>query len=242
MILNKVQIDQQKLNRMPNSELQLYVGSQIIIGEINYLRKLLIYQPIPSENEVIVSAENSQMIFVLRILAGKLFESWDFLEKAFFTTKLSIVYESLLDSKGKKSLQKLKQYFGRSHPLSKVRNKFAFHYIQGIQELINTLQTFHESDPMEIYIAEENGNCYYSMTQQLLNESLVQSFNGSDIKEKIESLFDEIFSNANYFVELFGSLIVVITERHLDFHCEEIEIPDPPLITDIKLPYFSKRC
>lgn len=238
MILKKVPINREKLRLIPESELQLYVGIQIVISEINCLRKFLILQPSSSEDKVMEMAQNSQRLFLLRMLAGKSYESWEFLRMKFLTSKLSNIYEPLLESEEKDSLKKIKRYFGKANALKSVRNRYAFHYAEGIQNLMDKLNGFPDSDPMEIYIAEAEGNCYYSMAQLLLNVSFVESFPGSDQKEKIENLFSEILSTAKWFIKLFQGLIIAITKRHLDFDGEEIVMPNPPSLHDIKIPYF----
>jgi len=241
MVLLKVPINREKLKSIPESELQLYVLSQVIVSEINILQKFLILQPTNSDNLIVEMAQNSQRFFLLRILAGKLVESWDVLGKQFFGAKLSQLYEPLLGIKGKDSLQKLKSYFGKSNALTYVRNMYAFHYSQGSQELLDKLKNFPDSDPLEIYIAKEEGNCYYSMAQLLLNFSFVESFEGLDVKEKIENLFSEILSVASWFISLFQCLIIAITKRHLDFDGVEVQIPDPPSFSDIEMPYFISK-
>lgn len=110
-----------------------------------------------------------------------------------------------------------------------------------MQELMNKLDAFPESDPMEIYIAQKEGNCYYSMAQLLLNVSFVESFPGSDLKEKFENLYSEILDVSRLFLRLYHNLIIVITKRHLDFDSETVEIPDPPSFSEIHVPYFTTR-
>lgn len=238
MILKKVPINREKLRLIPESELQLYVGIQIVISEINCLRRFLILQSSSFEDKVVEMAQNSQRLFLLRMLAGKSYESWEFLRMKFLTSKLSNIYEPLLESEEKDSLKKIKRYFGKANALKLVRNRYAFHYSEGIKNLMDKLNGFPDSDPMEIYIAEAEGNCYYSMAQLLLNVSFVESFPGSDQKEKIENLFTEILSAAEWFIKLFQGLIIAITKRHLDFDGEEILIQNPPSLHGIKIPYF----
>jgi hypothetical protein len=172
------------------------------------------------------------------MLAGKSYESWEFLRKKFLASRLSNIYEPLLKSEEKDSLKKIKRYFGKANAVKSVRNHYAFHYAEGMQNLMDKLKDFPDSDPMEIYIAEAEGNCYYSMTQLLLNASFVESFPGSDQREKIENLFSEILSTANWFIKLFQGLIIAITKRHLDFNGKEVEIPNPSSFHNIKIPYF----
>lgn len=238
MILLKVSIDREKLRSIPESEAQLFVMIQVIVSEIDTLHRLLLLQPSHFENKIIEMAQNSQRLFLMRILAGKLVEAWQYFTRHFFGNRLSKIYEPLLSTQGKDALQDLKRYFGKANSLTNVRNKYSFHYSEGSQEIMNGLNSFPDSDPMEMYIAEEMGNCFYSMAQLLLNVSFVESFPGSNLKEKIEQLHDEIISVAKRFNTVIHHLIVAITQRHFSFEGEEIQMPDAPSLEDFKMPYF----
>ena len=67
-------------------------------------------------------------LFVDRMLAGKLCEGWTLFRERYQGTSLSKEYDKLLDTEVRKAIKKLNKYFGKSNVLSRIRNRFAFHY------------------------------------------------------------------------------------------------------------------
>jgi len=90
------------------------------LNEINILNKLLIVSNRKVNGAVETKAQNSQTLFILSILTGKLWESWKFLQKAYFQSKIAKNYNQLLPEEAKKHLAELKAYFGKDNLIKKI--------------------------------------------------------------------------------------------------------------------------
>jgi len=63
----------------------------------------------------------------------------------------------------------------------------------------------------------------------------------SDDRAAIDRYFSETLQVAGHFLEFFNHFLVALAEKHLDLQLEEIEIPDPPSVGDIYVPYFVSQ-
>jgi len=241
MTLRKIALDAKKLKSVHQGECAFFVLFQILLSEVMILHKLLILCVPEHENEILEKANNAQSLFFLRMLAGKLFEGWELMAKLFFGSGLSMQYEPLLCPDSKSCLESLKSYFGRSNPLSEIRNTFAFHFADSSQEIVQQIRRLNDSEPLELYIAPEEGNCLYDMGHVLFNLSLLDVVGGSDLKDAIEKLWKDVLKVAKWFVGLGQGIIVVFVDKHLGYESEQVEIPDPPHFSEVRIPYFLRR-
>jgi hypothetical protein len=187
-------------------------------------------------------AQNSQSLFFVRIQAGKLFEGWKFLERNFFGPKLSKEYEKKLSDIARNSLTGLKQYFSKGNLVYLIRNEFAFHYSPISSRKINQLIIdAHDSENFEIFLSEYHGNCFYYISHVLVNSAILKSTGATTPEEAIDKLLKEINEVTSWFLEFIGGCLIVIFEKHFGKGHVEIQIPDPPYIHEVTLPYFVRK-
>ena len=91
-----------------------------------------------------------------KLLAGKLHEFWEFMEKAYFKSRVSQLWEPKFNDEAKIILKDIKDYFSKLNCLNKVRNKFAFHYSA---EMIKCgLEVVKKEEKWKIYLSDAVGN------------------------------------------------------------------------------------
>jgi hypothetical protein len=72
---------------------------------------------------------DSQYLTMLKLYAGKVYESWQLIRQRYFGSKLSKKYDSLLKPHAKADLELLKKYFSNGkNVIALLRNEGAFHY------------------------------------------------------------------------------------------------------------------
>jgi hypothetical protein len=104
-----------------------------------------------------------QMWTIMQLLTGKIFETWEMLDKRFLGSNPEDPAVAGLSAEHKKSLTWLRNYFGgkprNETALRTIRDKTAFHYDKlNLDEAVGA-QTGEES---VIYVAEHPANaCYY---------------------------------------------------------------------------------
>lgn len=241
MELKKLSIDVQKLKGMPKPEIELLLALQIILGEIKTLNIILLCIPTDSPNQIVGTAQNCQRLFIMRMLASKVFEAWDYLKKMFWGNKLSLIYEPLLNEEGTQALEKLKSYFKNSNSLKNVRNDYSFHYSDGAKMYAKKLEDIPNDEIFDIYLGEKLGNFHFDMGETMMNYAFVDTFKGMNLKSKYMQMIDEVFS-VPILLDQFGhSLIEAVWTHHFDVNPESVEIPDPIEISKVAIPAFIKE-
>lgn len=241
MKLLKVDIPKSKLDIMLKNEQVFFVQLTHMLNELNILQKCVI---VSSNGLKLLRAADrrgqvSQALFFIRTLAGKLNEGWVMLERAFFKACLSKEYEKILSQGGKASLSELKRYFRGKNNVNLIRKKFAFHYDR--DKIREELDKIPQSEVLEMFISEHRGNCLYSLSDAVVNWALLNSIDPSSPQRAMEILIDEVAVKVSgWFQEFGGDCIRIIVEK-LDLDYTEIEIPEPPLLDDVRLPYFVKK-
>lgn len=226
----------QKLNQ---DEKVFFLQAGTILNEINILIKLLVISQAESENDVVSKAQHSQTIFFLSLLSGKLWECWQFLNKAYFNTKLSKKYDSELSDEGLESLKKLKAYFNKNNLINDIRDELSFHY--DIQKVKNQIPWIFLDQLPEIYLAENQGNSLFYISDIIQLKRLLEYTGKKDAKIAKEALFTEVLTIADRFIKFIYHILLVMIGNQNEIELEKIDIGEAPSIGNVSLPYFVEK-
>jgi hypothetical protein len=245
MELVKIGIPKSELLLIPENERIFFVQLTNLLNDLIILRKLIYFSSSTEEsNDTIRKALNSQALFLLRLQAGKLSEGWQLLQNYFFKSQLSQDYENRLSPEGKNDLAGIKKYFNNRNIVSLIRNEFAFHYSPEsavkIKELINNAP---DSEVFELFLAEHFGNCFCFMPYVLVTFAILQSTGSPNYWEAMDKLLSEVNQVTLWFSNFLGECIHIILKKYnnLNMTKDNIEIPDPPKLGSIILPYFTTK-
>lgn len=241
MILTKIKIASDKLLLLEENERVFFIMVSVLANEIEIVHKLIVYSNTEQKNDVLIRAHNTQSMFLMKLLAGFLFEGWQVLQKDYFGSRLSKEYNGLLTGIGQESLNNIKSYFSHENYIDMIRNKFAFHYDSN--EIKQDMSKLALGEELEMYLAEDHGNCLYFMAHVIANNALLRRIDDKNPWNALDIIFKDVLSVANDFLDFIGDIILVFFRRHkeLESIMEEVEIPEPPAIGTISLPYFIKR-
>lgn len=240
MIIYKFSVQKKELEAFPENELTFFVQACRMLNEINTLHKITIFSNKEVGTEIERKAQNSQSLFLLTILTGKLWEGWELLEKAYFGSKLSKTYQDLLPNDAKNTLDSLKKYFGKSDNLiKKVREKIAFHYDS--VEILEQIRKTPQNEAFEIYLSENQGNSFYYISSVLLINAILEWTGIPDPLEAIDKFFTEVLNVARWFIEFLNRCLETVARINIHWEFQKVEIPNPAQITDVAIPYFVDR-
>ena len=242
MKVSKINIPKSKLNTIPKIEQVFFIQLMQFLNELNILQKCTIVSSneLASLTTIEKRSQISQAHFFIRTLAGKLYEGWKMIGKNFLKTQLSSEYENLLSQKGKESLSELIVYFKVKNNLVRlIRNKFAFHYDK--EKIKEEIDKIPQEELLEMHISEHSGNCLYSISDTVVNWAILNSIDSSNPQRAMDRLIGEIALKVSRCFQEFGADCVRIIGEKLELSYTEVEIPEPPSIYDVKLPYFVKR-
>jgi len=242
MKLSRINIPKSKLDTIPEIEQVFFIQLMQYLNELNILQKCTIVSSneLASLTSIEKRSQISQAHFFIRTLAGKLYEGWKMIGKNFIETQLSREYENLLSQKGKESLSELIGYFNdRNNKVRLIRNKFAFHYDK--EKIKEEIDKIPQEELLEMYISEHRVNCLYSISDTVVNWSILDSIDSSNSQRAMDELIGDIaIKVSGWFREFCGDCVCIIVKK-LELSSTEVEIPEPPSIDDVKLPYFVKR-
>ncbi len=239
MKIFKIGIKKKDLSGIPKREQILLFQVGTMLNEINVLQKTTLLCSDKGLTEIEKKGQIAQFFIFHGILVGKLWECWEFLRKTFFKSTLALEYEELLSDEGKSSLKKLKQFFGKNQWISKVRNRFAFHYDPG--ELLKQLELMRDDEPFEIFLAEAQGNSLFYCSTILHLSAILGKIDVSDEIGAIQKYFSDTLEVSGNFIQFFNHFLGVIAAKYIHVDIEEFEIPDPPSVTSLHIPFVIGR-
>lgn len=229
------------LDSLPEEEAVFLTVMLHLTNEINFLQKAALASkpdsrlPDPIED----SAQNSQILFFLKLLAGKLYEGWRTLEKAYFRAGLSRNYDNRLPEISKKALSDLKTYFGKSDNLIEdVRNKYGFH--TDVRRVSESLRSLPKSEPLRVVAPSSLGNIFAQFAEALTNLSVVRAVQGVSLEEATKRLMTEVLLTVPMYFQNFahGFAEVALGQCQVHRTKHEIEVKE---LDSVYLPYFLEK-
>lgn len=242
MKLHVWNIGRSKFDNVPEAERTFILGLAHIENEINVLQKLL-YWTAPSQEEpdIIRRAHSSQATTVAKLLSGKLWEAWQFLQKAYFKRHVSANYDNVLNEEGKEAINSLKQYFNRKNIVSTVRNNFAFHYSP--DHIREGFSLPPDTEDWQVILSEASGNSLYYLADLVANYAMLNNIDQKDHWKAMDRLLKELIEISRWFIIFGDACWIIVTEKYLrdpsaGIPVQEVNLEDCPTINEVEVPFF----
>jgi len=242
MEIFKIPISEQQLDSIPADERLFFMQIGHLANELSTLNRLLLFVGNSTgTTELESQIRNSHALLLVRLCSGKLFEGWQMLQRDYFGSKLSMKYDLLLDESGKASLSKIKRYFSKKNLIKDIRDNFAFHYSS--EDLQNQLQGFKDTGTLYFYLANADGNSFYSFADVFVGFAMLGKVPGADPQKAMDTLFGDPLRAIKWFLAFIGSCMIILGEKYLGttleaFGANTIEIPNAKHWKDVQLPLF----
>ena len=246
MKIRRIALSKDTLLKMESVERAFLLLAGHMQNELNSVHKVFAFclqnRPAESVSSIEGLANGTQAMIYARMLAGKLCEAWQVLDKAFFGTKLSKRIEPKLHPVAQDALEKIKTYFGKTNAIFKVRNAFAFHY--SMDEFSTHWEEAANESPFEIVLGGTVGNNLYLASEVVVNLALLKAINPNDRNEALRKFFDEVQSVASGFTAfLEGTILAILEEQSragLATLGREEEIFPTCSCNEVALPFFTR--
>jgi hypothetical protein len=236
------ELDRKHFDVIPERERNLFFLLAHAANELNILAKLLHFSLVDRNYEqIVLYAQNAQMVLLLRMLAAKIFETWALLKKGYFDTSLSREYRDLLDQETRDTLRTLKRYFGTGNVIERIRNRFAFHY--DLDDVAVGYRTIEGSEPFDMYVSPMQVNSLFAFADSIANRAMLEAVCPGKPKEAIDVLFRETNVANGRMVSVITSLIKVCFGRHIEKSYYELpfrtyEMTNAPSAQEVGIPFF----
>jgi hypothetical protein len=238
MKIHSIPVTKAQLDKIPEIERAFYVHIGHLRNELVVLKKLLDRAANNlQDNPILRDVYVLQSSIISRLLAGKLWEGWKLLGKAYFSPKLDLLIENNLPEDAQDSLRNLKGYFEKKNVIPGLRNKFAFHYDH--QRVRTQLSLIKETDNWKIYVAE-TGDTFFQVSEIIVGTAMLEAVQPGDFVAATEKFFKEIMGMSGQLVNFCDGCLHYMIETYIEYQAEEIEISDPPNCGDLRLPFFCK--
>lgn len=244
MKIYSIPVSKAKLDKIPETERVFYFHMGHLRNEVRILLNLLVWSNSRATDNPILNDINFSQTFILSgLLAGKLREGWELIEKVYFATKLSLAIGNGLPEKAKTSLERLKKYFGKKNLIHDLRNAFGFHYDRPL--IAAQLSAIEESDNLRIYMAEKSANVFYQMSEIIVGSAMLEATEPGNFVGAAKKLTKEVTDTALQFIDFCDGCLEHMTGHYLGrdaegLNAEKIEIPDPPNRSEVVLPFFAR--
>ena len=231
--------------------LLVYLGQ--LYDEVIILLNAYLCSGKKDSNDIVHTAQFCQANFFMKLLAGKIFEGWQAIDKKYTGSGVSATYNKHLAPEAKDAMKYLRRYFSQKNLIKHVRDKFAFHQDYGMDNAGSAKEFDALSDKdCAIYVSNIFGNNFFlyaeSVVSRRINDAIsIDQAEGMDPFEVVEvkhnKLFNEVKESASHILTASWEIIKAILKSHgLDNSSVSMtSIPNPPSWQKRTLPYFLKH-
>lgn len=241
----RIPVPKERLRALPKDERVLLLLMGYVSNQVLMLQKLLIYATkLDPKNEVEQHATGVQTQMLVRIAVSAAFEAWRLIETRFLSNVLAKDYIGRLEGDGLQALEELKQLFGKSALLSKVRNNFGFHY----PETADAEEAFQAAaddpgfdDMWKVYFSRHGFNSLFLLSDAVFAHGIAAQAGTTDLVALQRKLMDELHKASMNVLQFAQSFVAAAWVKHfgdvIDAQ-DRVKIEGAPSINEITLPFF----
>lgn len=242
MKLQRLKLTRPELERMPDNERTFLLLAGHLQNELVALNKIFGWCISPAESDTRIEAivNGSQGFMIAKLLAGKLNEGWQLVQKAYFGSKLSLELAPFLAESTCQELTDLKVYFSKSNLIYSVRNTFSFHY--SADEIAKHWQEAALEPDFDFYIGNEYGNTFHQASEMAVSFAVLKSINSESLAAALETFLTEVQDVTSLFNGFLSGVMIVLLERCLGPKLSSLGVEDEvrpnKRLEEIGIPFF----
>lgn len=213
MKIQSLKLPLPELSRLPDAERTFLLMAGHMQNEFVALNKIFAWCISAEESATRIESvvNGSQGFMIAKLLAGKLHEGWQIMQKAYFGSKLSLELEQHLHDSTRESLAGLKAYFSKANLIYSVRNSFSFHY--SADEIAKHWHEAASEPDFEFFIGNEYGNTYHQASETIVSLAVLNSINPGNRAAALQTFLSEVQKVASLFNEFLSGVMLVLLER-----------------------------
>ena len=232
-------LSKRDLEAAPEDERLFHLMAGQLANELNILTKtILIAHNGVVGHEVQMRAHLAQTLYFVRVLAARLHQGWELIQKAYHP--LHPHYNAGLTDKGRDALKAIKKHFGQTNIVSVVRNKMAAHADpETFRKAFAALPV--DADLVD-YFGEDRGHCLYFSAEFLTLVAMIELTGAPDWQTALDKALNETIALAGTMGDFVLEAMAVFVNRnlrHLSF--EPFQVEAGPPIDKAQLPFFAAR-
>lgn len=221
MEVRDIKISKRQLQALPDMERVIVIQFGHICNELSFLNKLLLTVNHDVTEEIEQRVLNAQATIVIRLYIGKVFEGWRVVEDAYFKSQLSKTMDSALHSKGRESLDRLKQYFGRSNLMSTIRNKFSFHYLS--EHIPETMADIEDDTELHFISSALSMNSLYSYSEDITILGILRLTDESNVRAALNKVVGDLAHVGGDMIIFLGDAVATVFFKHFGTYLDKYD-------------------
>jgi len=238
-------IEKTALEALPDRERGILLGAGKLLNEINLGTKYLMF----SMNAVHASKDGpdksaafTALSFFLRILAGHVFEAYEYFRKMVRVDELRKSHSSILDTAFYSDVKALNTYFGKTNIISQMRQKFSFH--TDLALLRKSFECVPAGFTYEVLLGQEYaGHNIWFGSEMMIIDGIQHLKPHTRWEDAINSAFEDTTYIAHLVSKVFQRTIGSIMADHLKItmdDAERVAVTDGPTIDTVLIPFFCQ--
>src|SRR5262249_30323349 len=166
------------------------------------------------------SAALAQIMLIIKLLAGKLYEGRKLIAKMYSGKKLHQKYQTLLNDEGRAALQQINSYFGRNNIIKKIRQEVAFHF--EAKDIPATFSKFADTELMQEYWGASHAGHNLAFGAELLTVRTMQHVTGLPEDKALVAIFKETTEAATWFGAFTQNYTGVLMSQYIGITQEHV--------------------
>ena len=240
MQMFRFDLDWSTLDATPEEERTLALMLGKLHNELNILGNLVASFSV-KDDEIALEREGraAQSFMFMTILAGRLHEGWNLLQKQYFRNSICKKYDLLIGNKSYLALGELKAYFSSGNrALNIVRNRYAFHFDPQI--IKENYSSVSKVDPCNMYMGMPSNCNFFQVSESLFSRSILNEIGGGDPLNGMNILVsDSSVAIGNFHSFIGGYVMAFINEYWKDIPKDHlIDVGNRPLVGSVNIPFL----
>jgi hypothetical protein len=241
----RIPVSKERLRALSKDERVLLLLLDYVANQIMMMEKLLVFSTNKEPTDPVkhqVTGVQTQMI--LRLMIGVLNEAWQVITTRFNQKPLNVEYRPLLDEGGQKALAELKQQFGSSNLLNRIRTHYAFHHPESEDVEIAFESAINNSGldgDWNYYFAQHGFNSMFFISDIVIIHGIFKELGETDWTVGQQKIMDQVMKAADNINEFAKAFTAVVWRKHFGqgmLSDKVIEIQDAPQVEEVVLPFF----
>jgi hypothetical protein len=239
MIAYQYKIDRKQLDGAPEEERTLFLmlghfaNQSAILGKwVNWVG------PVEGQSGLERKGRAAQSILVLTLLAAKLNEGWELLQKQYFGAGVSKDYARKLDAEASDSLKELGRYFGQDNAIRTCRDQYAFHYDPNV--LKDGYKTLPNDEETDFYLCEFVGCSLFHVAEMAAGHALLEKLGKGDRRVGMERLVEETIKVSMWFQSFTAGIAMVFLDRIGAPGGVATKMEGLPAFDEVRVPFLTE--
>lgn len=227
----------QRLAKLPEDVRLTLILCGHISNEITTLHRLLLFTMKAHGNAILDSYADMQAWTIIKILAGKVGEGIEVLQKRIFGQPFGRTYLPSVDAAAVKRARAL---VGQGQLLRTLRNDHSFHY-PSAESLKAAFDGMGDGENWFMLMGQSRHSMFFALSHAVATKAILDATEKATVVEAVEAIKDEVLDGADILLSFFEQLFIAPPVQGLfDTHTPALAMAELPSALGVTIPPVCK--